>query len=78
MRTLLEALALIWLILREQEDPDDGEERDAGRYLAMMGGGRIADVSADCHTSAAALASQERRTLPARRDVRNDMKEAVA
>ena len=37
MRTLLEALALIWLLSREQESPDDGEERDAGRYLAMMG-----------------------------------------
>lgn len=36
MRTLLEALALIWLIAHEQIDPDDGEERDAGRYLAMM------------------------------------------
>ena len=31
MRSLLEALALLWLIAR-----DDGEERDAGRYLATM------------------------------------------
>ena len=36
MRTLLEALALIWLIAHEQIDPDDGEERDAGQYLAVM------------------------------------------
>ena len=40
MRTLLEALALIWLIAHEQIDPDDGEERDAGRYLATLGDGR--------------------------------------
>ena len=31
----------------------------------------------DCHTSAAALASLERRTLPARRDVRNDREEGA-
>ena len=40
MRNILEALALIWLIAHEQIDPDDGEERDAGQYLAMMGEGR--------------------------------------
>ena len=36
MRNFLEALALVWLMTREQENPEDGEERDAGRYLAMM------------------------------------------
>lgn len=40
MRNFLEALALVWLLAREQENPDDGEERDAGRYLATLGEGR--------------------------------------
>ena len=40
MRTLLDALALVWLMAREQEIPDDGEERDADLYLAMLGHGR--------------------------------------
>lgn len=40
MRNFLEALALVWLLAREQENPEDGEERDAGRYLATLGDGR--------------------------------------
>jgi len=40
MRTFLEALALVWLLAREQENPEDGEERDAARYLATLGDGR--------------------------------------
>ena len=40
MRNFLEALALVWLMAREQTNPDDGEERDAARYLAMLGEGR--------------------------------------
>lgn len=37
MRALLDALALVWMMAREQTSPDDGEERDAGRYLALLG-----------------------------------------
>lgn len=40
MRNFLEALALVWLLAREQENPEDGEERDARRYLATLGDGR--------------------------------------
>lgn len=40
MRNFLEALALVWLMAREQENPEDGEERDAARYLATLGDGR--------------------------------------
>jgi hypothetical protein len=44
MRALFEALALLWILLREQIDPEDGEERDAARYLAALGEGtRAAD-----------------------------------
>lgn len=40
MRNFLAALALVWLMAREQTNPDDGEERDAARYLATLGKGR--------------------------------------
>lgn len=40
MKHFLEALALVWLLAREQESPEDGEERDAARYLATLGDGR--------------------------------------
>lgn len=40
MRNFLEVLALVWLMAHEQTNPDDGEERDAARYLAMLGEGR--------------------------------------
>lgn len=42
MRALFEALALLWIMAREPEAPEDGEERDAARYLAALGKGQRA------------------------------------
>lgn len=35
MKHFLEALALLWILAHEIEDPDDGEERSFASYLAM-------------------------------------------